>query len=158
QRQPFTDDESENALARRTERHANADLGRALSDCGRQDAVEPDRSENRRHRAEDRDQHERKARGCHRAINVVAHRLEIAYRDARVDLRDDTAYFRNETYGIPIRAHRKSARGPEAEHCVWREQGLATGGGERQMSFVRGNANDVVLLRLSRVDSRKELF
>ena len=116
--EPFADHEAEDALARRAECHAYADLRRALADGRRQHAVETDRGENRGDGAEDPDEHEREARRRHGAIDVVAHRPHVADRHQRIDLGDDARGLSGiSRIGITIRAHGPASRGAEAEHA-----------------------------------------
>jgi len=54
----FADHETEDAVVRSTERHAHANLRRALTDGRREHTIEPDRGEHRGNRTKDRDEDE----------------------------------------------------------------------------------------------------
>ncbi len=75
ERHRLPDDEAEDGGLRRAQRHANADLVRALRDRVSHHAVNPDRGEEKRGRGEDRKQERVEARPGERRVRCIPQRL-----------------------------------------------------------------------------------
>ena len=100
----MTDDEPQDVRARRAEREADADLLRPAADQIREHAVNADRRERERERAERAEQRHVQARLLGRLSHVLVHREHAEHRDLRIDGRDRAADGRRELLRLERRA------------------------------------------------------
>ncbi len=156
---PCADHEPEDALARRAERHAHADLGRALPNGRRQHAVEPDRRE---HRGDDAE-HARSARARiasapsrdRRSRSSASARRSAPVGSISATTRRTSGTSRARIAGRP---HGPRPAAPNPNSPVGDEHAFASRFGEREMSLVLRDADHLIHLRLGRHDAAEQLL
>ena len=84
------------AACLRAQRHAHADLARALRDDVRQHAVETDRAKDQRERRRDAERQHRERQLHHRRPRETGHRVHAVHRRTRRDLAHERADFRRD--------------------------------------------------------------